>query len=989
MTTPRGEGPLSWQDLEALWVGATDPGYVQKIREGGAYEAYLQMFRQLARVSLAVDRTFESNFLLPWSGQTDEPASGAAFSHVELTFARTKRLAEPLILAAGHVFVEEETDDAGPLGRSPVLTGRRYVLEADVVFLPGEAGPLVVEARAERPGRGYDNPLPGALKVVSQPGAGFTNDRARLAYTNPGILLRDASEGLVLLADNQPDVPIPEHRGQYVVLGGTNALRVFDYGPPNLLLSPPSGGAFTLARHQVFFSTMGAAFVVGEEVELKTSLAVTSGWARVERVRDDGGGATTTALLLKNGSAPLGGSATGMQSGESGAVDRLVWLDQAAADAATSWRVLDWVEDFGLTVSNALSPSGGRLDILDTVGAERRIPRASSEGDDPYRLRVAEVADLVCPNAIRRALYKTLPGVGWEFWEAGQETFPGFYFDLDAWDLDFLILAGIDSMTGAFLDGEPVEQVSSAGIISIGRMVVALTPPPILPGLPLAATPIGLTRARGAFDTHSDVVGKWSGARLRPGGWEGGLRPGDEKRLLLDYEQMRAFFFVALPDPDPGQSGFAWGDHPRAAFDAAPFDDFYDEVAPTAKDYLLAYQTVDRIRAKGVGWEVVRLADFVFLPPLAFMVDAISMTDFIGGSSSFDVVLTESIAPNTAAFMEGVSSLTPTFFNDDDQPPDVVLSITLGYDSAPNVTVLFHCGHQEFNQTMPACAATINAYMGFEFATVTGEGNMLFTSPTTGEGSEVRILGQTGNGDIISTFGLRFYFPFPYSAPYSFPAVVNGTGTNAGYTDAVRANLMAERVPNDSLSISDALTFFFDRTGLADSISVSDSLEFFLDVFLSDTVSVSDTKSFVYDRGGDARALTSSTHGPLSTTTFFTTQNITLGYDAVSNFSVQFLASDSTIPLCVARINAAAGFTFCFVDGDYMFFRGIATDSTAQVRIVSDNDVHPAFPTFALNAGTTFLGQGVAEVTDKVSIAVTKGLVDTLSVADTVDTLKT
>jgi hypothetical protein len=62
---------------------------------------------------------------------------------------------------------------------------------------------------------------------------------------------------------------------------------------------------------------------------------------------------------------------------------------------------------------------------------------------------------------------------------------------------------------------------------------------------------------------------------------------------------------------------------------------------------------------------------------------------------------------------------------------------------------------------------------------------------------------------------------------------------------------------------------------------------------------------------------------------------VTLGYDGAANFTVTFLAADSTATLCVARINAAAGFTFATVVSSQITLTGRTLGMAGQVRVVS------------------------------------------------------
>jgi len=165
------DGPLSEADLQRIWESSVDDLFAQPLTElgdGFGLEVYGQMFAQLARVSRAVDVSTQAMYILPWSGQTNDPARGEARATVTLTFTRTQRLELPMVVT-GDVFIDEETTDWGdnPGDSGQVVnTGRRYTLVEPLVFAPGVAGPLTGLAQAERPGWGYNNPQPDTIVAV-------------------------------------------------------------------------------------------------------------------------------------------------------------------------------------------------------------------------------------------------------------------------------------------------------------------------------------------------------------------------------------------------------------------------------------------------------------------------------------------------------------------------------------------------------------------------------------------------------------------------------------------------------------------------------------------------------------------------------------------------------------------------------------------------------------------------------------------------------
>lgn len=443
-------GPFTVDELLAFWKTVVDEKYQQPLTrdlqpgdsidagddirvEAGntigpvttGLETYTQGMDQMKRVSQAVERTCEAMFFLPWSGQTDEPASGAARATVALTFSRDRRLGETVTFFAGTTFIQETTTDSALVEGVEVTTGRRFTLLENMTFVPGETGPRTATAVAEKAGHGYNNPLPGTLTTIEQPGSGLQNDEATVI---PGIPTHR------LQVQAEPDVVVPEHVGQYLeFLLGSNAgevRRVVAYGAADP--GVPHGGEAILARTGVFrVSAVTGTFALNEEIEQAST------------------GAKAKFLTLQNGVMVLestdslfaiGLVVTGAESGAIATIDFVVQPSSLTAETTTAaWRVLDWEVDLGVTVTNAASPSGGRAAMLDELGAGRRIPRSPGESDDDYRVRAATLPDVVSPNAIRRAGNRVLAPFGAKVClrEAGEPEFPGFGFDLDAFDYDF------------------------------------------------------------------------------------------------------------------------------------------------------------------------------------------------------------------------------------------------------------------------------------------------------------------------------------------------------------------------------------------------------------------------------------------------------------------------------------------------------------------------------------------------------------------------
>jgi len=492
MSNDAHQGPLSIADLLAVWTAAVDRGYQEPLiaaGEGAGLEVFTQLMAQLARASTAVDVTTQALYIRPWSGQTAPPAAGEARAVVTLTFTRTRAVDRPLRLAAGQVFVDEQTTDWGDPGGVVVQTGRRYLLLADLVFLPGESGPATVQAVAENPGWGYNNPLPGTLVLVDQPGTGFYHDRGTLTVTlAPVTTVQPPLQNTAYLATvNEADTFIPEHVGQHMVFtAGANAgkdARVISFARP--VPSSNLGSTVGLENLAAFVSaTVAGTFVVGELVQIRVGGPTVVGWARL--VAAHVGTVNRFGVVVLTGLLAGAVDILGLQSGATATVNVItsnpILVSEAPpvsmpAGSGASWRVLDWAVDWGLVVTNVLSPTGGRLGYLDAIGDERNIPRSPNEADEPYRARVGEVADVVTPNAIRRALTRSLGAIPYCFREVGSALLPGFFYDKpsangDAYDYDVLTFTG--SRASTLLFGDIAATATTFTVISNAALLSAL-----------------------------------------------------------------------------------------------------------------------------------------------------------------------------------------------------------------------------------------------------------------------------------------------------------------------------------------------------------------------------------------------------------------------------------------------------------------------------------------------------------------------------------
>jgi hypothetical protein len=622
--------------------------------DGGGLEAWNQSFAQLARVSEAVDVSMESLFILPWSGQTNPPASGPNQATVELTISRTGLLEQPLILGAGLIWVDDIEPDYSPTGTQLVNTGLRYYLSEDVVFEPGEMGPLTVTAIAERPGYSYNAPFPGMLNLFEQPGTGYNNIEAAVTAnvaTTP--ISKTALTSTLITCIDVPHVFIPALVGQYItVTQGTNAgqiARINGYTPP-----PPSdvnGGSVSIeqlvAVHATSFS---GTFDDGELVVIS---GATTGYATFKHDVQVGS-ILKASFVLRCGTVAVGSVFTGVSSGAVVTAsliydDASTWVTTTPAivPSTEQWRILDWANDWGLTVTNAAQPSGGTAGVLDLLGRERNMPRLTGEDDTTYRTRIAAVADVVTPNAIKRRLNRVLTqgplGLAWCFREIGTPLFPGFFYGDgsiygDFYDYDCQMITGLGGGSGYQLY-EPVTQ-TVGGIVATGKILIKGDPPaiPFVPGQAettgrtLGRQVVGVAGARigYSFVAGSPIVGTHTHFHPTPTGVTpssgqayvngngviqqsatGATSVSTLWRIYVDYLRMRAYFVVTVQRSDDGDFGFAWGSGAPGVgglvdfWDTGPgWDDFYDGGAiGAAGQYLSAYGAVNLIRAGGVTVE--------------------------------------------------------------------------------------------------------------------------------------------------------------------------------------------------------------------------------------------------------------------------------------------------------------------------------------------------------------------------------------------------
>ena len=614
MNTPK-TGPLTLEEFREIWLAAVDDSYGRAFVEGGdgnGIEAFAQAWAQFQRVSQAIDVTTQAMFILPWSGQTNLPAGLAEQSIVQLSISRSSLPALPVVLSAGTFVGEVQTDWGDPEGVQ-VQTGRRYALAHDVVFEPGSTLPIAVEAIAERVGYGFNNPAVGTITAITQIGTLFNNENAIVRGVNypPAAIARTPPQRVFVDAEDEADSFLPDHVGQYLLFtAGANAnkvARIVGWTPPNLSAVPPTGGTIELELSQSIRSFSGhhaGTFQPGETLTLKNGAAV-SGYGLLHDATV--AGADIVATFVKTVGRAVT-SIVGDVSGATATIDVVLQDLDFTPETTATWRILDWVSDWGMSVTNVATPQGGTSGMLEALGRERNLPIQAGEQQEDYRKRVSEIADVVSPNAIRRALRRILPGIAWCFREAGQAGYPGFFYDQDFYDYDMLKpAAGVQ--VGTFLDGEKVVQ-TVAGVNAYAHALVTYPTVVTVPSVP-ANTPTlaGFDHVYGKLVVGSPIVGTKSGASFTPTNpLTGGLRPEDRFRVVFDYLRMRAWFYVGLPPTDAGDGGFAYDTHPHGGYDGIGYLDFYDGYASQeAARNRAVVSVLDKVRAGGTGFDLYRI----------------------------------------------------------------------------------------------------------------------------------------------------------------------------------------------------------------------------------------------------------------------------------------------------------------------------------------------------------------------------------------------
>jgi len=640
------QGPLTQADIQAIWEGAVDLSYSQALEaagEGAGWEAYTQMFAQFARVSQAIDTTTQAMYILPWSGQSAAPADLEQQATVQITIARNGYTQWALVLLPGQFFIDEYANDWGTQPGAAgvqVLTGRRYTPVAPLVFPPGDSGPYTVACVAEKAGYGYNNPQPNTLQWIDQVGSGYTADRGTITLvgpiTPPTPNLIAPSARATLTCFDQVPMLLPQHLGQYVQFtAGANqgvVARLVGYIPA----APPNGSAMLLGiDYAIELASVTGAFVPGEVVWIGTGHPITTYTATgvvLGTTTLQNGTVRLVYTVLQGSQVVTGKYAVGQTSGAYGQVatttqgaqsTALIYTAEAPANpplpnTGATWRVLDWVQDWGITATNAAQPTGGRSGMLVALGKERNIALNGGETANSYRQRIAAAPDVVSPNAIKRQANKQLGQYGPAcLREVGFSYLPGFYYDRlrtdtggDWWDTDCLVL-----QLGFVVGSDPYQRNERIAWVDVNGRFVADG----WYGSLLSSTQLVLIRKRGPNRltvAGGDMLVSTSRPLTSPripiiGSTQPLCALQQRYRVWLDYLNFRASFLLGVANIGAGDFGFCYDSlplqHIGGFYDRGYNANFYDGFPVIGRQiWGQVYRAVEAARAGGVSWTMYR-----------------------------------------------------------------------------------------------------------------------------------------------------------------------------------------------------------------------------------------------------------------------------------------------------------------------------------------------------------------------------------------------
>lgn len=326
----------------------------------------------------------------------------------------------------------------------------------------------------------------------------------------------------------------------------------------------------------------------------------------------------------------------------------VVYDGPSPTSGGVSWKLLDFRE-VGVEVVALPPPAGGRDDDLMVLGDNRGVYQQTGESDESFRLRVSRLADVVSPDAIGAVVNNVLYPLGAEGVvcdvslinsERGPATpsggFDGFFWDKDPLDLygpynEFAVRtastgpvpsppANPQVVGGVAVD--PLDLVllkDQADPIENGVWETSLGFWSRVPGWGYA----GEASGAGATAAEGDLAGTSWYCTSPPAADTIGVdpltfaepdpaQPSSPWVLLLSYRESFGFFFVLVPYLADGEFGFALDDGPiipheglylGPAWDEGAFDGY---TVTAAGAYAAIYSAVDKIRAAGVGFTILR-----------------------------------------------------------------------------------------------------------------------------------------------------------------------------------------------------------------------------------------------------------------------------------------------------------------------------------------------------------------------------------------------
>jgi hypothetical protein len=343
----------------------------------------------------------------------------------------------------------------------------------------------------------------------------------------------------------------------------------------------------------------------------------------------------------------------------------VVFDEPSPTSGGISWRLLDFRE-VGVEVVSMPPPTGGRDDDLMVLGDNRGVYQQPGETDTSFRRRAARLADVVSPNAINAVLNNALypssaEGIAVDVQLLPSEVGPatprggveGFFWGVNALDLyppfseypvRAVSTAAVASPPTGFLVVDGVATASNdrvllkdqANPIENGVWIVFL-------GLWVRDPDwgyVGRASAAGATASEGTQAGtSWYCTAVQPADAIGvdplpfalpdpaspaspwilllGTRTNEVRQdgsggEFLTYHEARGFFFVLVPYLADGEFGLGLDEGPMVpqgdlylgpAWDSN-FLDGYPVVAMST--YSAVYSSVDKIRAAGVGFTLIR-----------------------------------------------------------------------------------------------------------------------------------------------------------------------------------------------------------------------------------------------------------------------------------------------------------------------------------------------------------------------------------------------